>query len=106
MLETALVMVDLDTRERDLALSAVHQQRHRATISKCEHGTCSAGDELQVYSSGGWEGTPSSSTRVHFLAPPHSATDRHEGASAGYSCDLFQVTVHVLPFRPDGIHGI
>jgi hypothetical protein len=35
--------------------------------------------------------------RVHCLAPPHSATDRHEGASAGYCCDLFQVPVHVLP---------
>jgi hypothetical protein len=49
---------------------------------------------------------PSSSTRVHCLAPPHSATARHEGASAGYCCDLFQVPVHVLPFRPDGVHGI
>jgi hypothetical protein len=58
VLEAALVMVDLGTRGRDLALSSGHQQRHRATISKCEHGTCSAGDELQIYGSGGWEGTP------------------------------------------------
>lgn len=49
---------------------------------------------------------PSSSARAHYLAPPHSATGRHEGASAGYCCDLFQVPVHVLPFRPDGVHGI
>jgi hypothetical protein len=49
---------------------------------------------------------PSSSTRAHYLAPPDSATDRHEGASAGYCCDLFQVLVHVLPFRLDGVHGI
>jgi hypothetical protein len=48
----------------------------------------------------------SSSTRAHYLAPPHSATGRHEGASAGYCCNLFQVPVHVLLFRTDGIHGI
>jgi hypothetical protein len=52
------VTVDLGTRGRDLALSAGHQQRHRATISKCEHNTCPAGDELQLYDSGGREGTP------------------------------------------------
>jgi hypothetical protein len=106
MLEAALVTVDLGTRMHDLALSDGHQQRHRAAISKCEHGTCPAGDELQLYGSGGREGTPSSSARAHYLAPPHSATGRHEGASAGYCCDLFQVPVHVLPFRPDGVHGI
>jgi hypothetical protein len=49
---------------------------------------------------------PSSSAWAHYLAPPHSATGRHEGASAGYCCDLFQVPVHVLPFRLDGVHGI
>jgi hypothetical protein len=49
---------------------------------------------------------PSSSARAHYLAPPHSATGRHEGAFAGYCCDLFQVPVHVLPFRQDGVHGI
>jgi hypothetical protein len=58
MLEAALVMVDLGTRGRDLALSAGHQQRHRAAISKCEHGTCPADDELQLYGSDGREGTP------------------------------------------------
>jgi hypothetical protein len=58
MLEAALVTVDLDTRGHDLALSDGHQQRHRAAISKCEHGTCPAGDELQLYGSGGREGTP------------------------------------------------
>jgi hypothetical protein len=58
MLEAALVMVYLGTRGHDLALSADHQQRHRVTISKCEHGTCPTGDELQLYGSGGWEGTP------------------------------------------------
>jgi hypothetical protein len=49
---------------------------------------------------------PSSSARAHCLAPPHSATGCHEGASAGYCCDLFQVPIHVLPFHPDGVHGI
>jgi hypothetical protein len=58
MLEAALVTVDLGTRGRNLALSVGHQQRHRATISKCEHSTCPAGDELQLYDSGGREGTP------------------------------------------------
>jgi hypothetical protein len=57
MLETALVTVDLGTRGRDLTRSDGHQQWHRAAISKCEHGTCPAGDELQLYDSGGREGT-------------------------------------------------
>jgi hypothetical protein len=105
MLEAALVTVDLGTRRRDLALSDGHQQWHRAAISKCEHGTCPAGDELQLYDSGG-KALPSSSARAYYLAPPHSATGCHEGASAGYCCDLFQVPVHVLPFRLDGVHGI
>jgi hypothetical protein len=47
-----------------------------------------------------------SSARAHWLAPPHSVIDRHEGASAGHCCDPFQVAIHVLPFRPDGVHGI
>ena len=55
MLETTLVTVDLGTRGRDLTLSDGHQQWHRATISKCEHGTCPAGDELQLYGSSGRE---------------------------------------------------
>jgi hypothetical protein len=58
MLEAALVTVDLGTRGRDLALSDGHQQRLRAAISKCKHGTCPAGDELQLYGSGGKESTP------------------------------------------------
>jgi hypothetical protein len=57
MLETALVTVDLGTRGRDLALSDGHQQRHRVAISKCEHGSCPAGDELQLYDNDGREGT-------------------------------------------------
>jgi hypothetical protein len=58
MLEAVLVAVDLGTRGRDLALSNGHQQLHRAAISKCEHGTCPVGDELQLYGNGGKEGTP------------------------------------------------
>jgi hypothetical protein len=58
MLEAALVTVDLGTRGHDLALSDGHQQQYRAAISKCEHGTCPAGDELQLYGSGGRKGTP------------------------------------------------
>jgi hypothetical protein len=49
---------------------------------------------------------PSSSTRAHCLAPRHYATRRHEGASAGHCCDLLQVAIHVLPFRPGGVHRI
>ena len=58
MLEAALVTVDLGTRGRDLTLSDSHQQRHRVAIFKCEHGTGPTGDELQLYGSGGKEGTP------------------------------------------------
>jgi hypothetical protein len=57
MLEAALVTVDLGTRRRDLTLSDGHQQWHQAAISKCEHDTCPASDELQLYGSGGREGT-------------------------------------------------
>jgi hypothetical protein len=53
-----MVTVDLGTRGLDLALSDGHQQRHQTAISKCEHGTCPTGDELQLYGSGGREGTP------------------------------------------------
>jgi hypothetical protein len=42
----------------------------------------------------------SSSARAHCLAPPHSAISRHEGASDGHGCDLLQMAIHVLPFRP------
>jgi hypothetical protein len=58
MLEAALVTVDLGTQGCDLTLSDGRQQRLRAAISKCEHGMCPAGDELQLYGSGGKEGTP------------------------------------------------
>jgi hypothetical protein len=106
MLEAALVTVDLGTRGRDLALSDGHQQWHRAAISKCEHGTYPAGDKLKLYGSSGKEGTPLVIGKGALFAPPHSATGRHEGASDGYCCDLFQVPVHTLPFRLDGVHRI
>jgi hypothetical protein len=57
MLKAALVTVDLGTRRRDLTLSDGYQQWHQAAISKCEHDTCPAGDELQLYGSGGREDT-------------------------------------------------
>jgi hypothetical protein len=79
MLEAALVTVDLGTRERDLALSDDHQQRHRATISKCEHGTCPKGDELQLYGSNGREGTP----LVIGKGAPFSATTFHYRSPRG-----------------------
>ena len=53
MLKEALVTVDLGTRRRDLTLSDSYQQWHQAAISKCEHDMCPAGDELQLYGSGG-----------------------------------------------------
>jgi hypothetical protein len=76
-LEAALVTVDLGTRMCDLVLSDGHQQQHRAAISKCEHGTCPAGDELQLYGSGDREGTPLvigkgalfSATTFHYRPP-------------------------------------
>ncbi|VAH91143.1 unnamed protein product [Triticum turgidum subsp. durum] len=46
-----------------------------------------------------------SSTGAHRVAPLHSA-GRHEGASAGRSCDHFQVAIHMHSFCPDGVHGI
>jgi hypothetical protein len=58
MLEAALVAVDLSTQGRDLALSIGHQQPRWPAISKHEHGACPAGDELQLYDSGGREGAP------------------------------------------------
>jgi hypothetical protein len=109
MLEAALVTVDLGTRGRDLALSAGHQQRHRAAICKCEQPSMVRVPRATNFNSTAatvGKALPLSSARTHCLAPPHSATGRHEGASAGYCCDLFQVPVHVLPFHPDGIHGI
>uniref|UniRef100_A0A453I081 Uncharacterized protein n=1 Tax=Aegilops tauschii subsp. strangulata TaxID=200361 RepID=A0A453I081_AEGTS len=46
-----------------------------------------------------------SPTGAHRVAPLHSA-GRREGASAGRSCDHFQVAIHMHSFCPDGVHGI
>jgi hypothetical protein len=54
--QPSFVTVELGTRGRDLALSNDHQQRRRASVSKCEHGVCPAVDELQLYGSDGVEG--------------------------------------------------
>jgi hypothetical protein len=106
MLEAALVTVDLGTR---------------GTTSPCwtaiSSGTGSlspSASMVRVPRATNFDSTvvavgkalPLSSARAHYLAPPHSATGRHEGASTGYCCDLFHVPVHVPPFRPDGVHGI
>jgi hypothetical protein len=58
MLKTTLVAVDLDAQGRDLALSDGHRQPCRPAVSKCEHGECRVSDRLQLYGSGGREGTP------------------------------------------------
>jgi hypothetical protein len=57
-LEAALVMIDLDTRGHDLALSGGHQQPRWPAVSKCELGACPAGGELQLYGSDSKEGAP------------------------------------------------
>jgi hypothetical protein len=77
LLEATLVVVDLGTQGRNLALSDGHQPPSRPAVSKCEHGTCPAGDELQLYGSGGREGTPLvigkgallSATTFHYRPP-------------------------------------
>ena len=53
-----------------------------------------------------WLGAHPSSTGAHRVTPLHSAAGRREGASAGRSCDLFQVAIHMHSFCPDGVHGI
>jgi hypothetical protein len=106
ILEAALVMVDCGTRGATLPcrpaissgtepLSPSASMVRVPWVTNFNSTTTAVGKAL-----------PSLSARAHCLAPPHSSTDRHEGASAGYCCDLFQVPVHVLTFRPDGVHGI
>jgi hypothetical protein len=58
MLEATLVTVGLGIQGHDLSLSNDRQQRHRATVSKCEHGACPTSDKLQLYDSSGREGNP------------------------------------------------
>jgi hypothetical protein len=106
MLEAALVTVDLDTRGRDLALSDGHQQRHRTAISKCEHGTCPAGDELQLYGSDRREGTPLVIGKGTLFG---TTTFRYRPPQGRLRWLLSRPTPgarHVLPFYPDGVHGI
>jgi hypothetical protein len=96
-LGAALVVVDLDTRGRDLTESDDHQQLCWPAVSKCEHVPWATNSNSTTTVVG--KALPSlSSVRVHCLAPPHSAIVRHEGASAGHCCDPFQVAFHVLPF--------
>jgi hypothetical protein len=106
MLEAALVTVDLGTRGRDLALSDGHQQRTGPLSPSASMVRVMRATNFNSTATTVRKALTSSSARAHYLAPPHFATDRHEGASTGYYCDLFQVPVHVLPFRPYGVHGI
>jgi hypothetical protein len=106
MLKAALVTVDLGTRGRDLALSDDHQQRHQAAIPKCEHGTCPAGDELQLYGSGGKKGTPLvigkgalfSATTFRYRPP--------RGRLRWLLLRPIPGACPCVPFRLDGVHGI
>ena len=70
----------------------------------------SAGGELNLCVGGVWKALPSLSilslAGVLCLASLFFVVDRHEGASAGHCCGQFLMAVHVLPFCPDGAHGI
>lgn len=66
MLEAAMVAVDLGTRGRELALFGSHQQPRQPTVSKCEHGACLAGDELQLYDSDNREEFQAQPIYVHY----------------------------------------
>jgi hypothetical protein len=106
MLKAALVTVDLDTWG---ATSPC-----RTAISSSDGPLSPSASMVRVPRATNFNSTavaigkalPSSSARAHFLAPRHFATRRHEGASTGHCCDLLQVAIHVLPFRPDSVHGI
>jgi hypothetical protein len=112
-----LVTVDLGTRGRDLALSAGHRQWHRAAISKCKHGTCPTGDELQLYGSGGREGTPLvigkgalfSATTFRYQ-PPRGRLRwlllRSIPAPLVIVAIYFRCPSMWPPFCPNGVHGI
>jgi hypothetical protein len=65
-----------------------------------------AGDELQLYGNNGREGAPLVIDKGALLSATTFRYLRHEGPSAGHCCDLLQVVIHVLPFRPNGVHGI
>lgn len=92
ILEATLVAVDLGTQGLSPSASMVHVPQ----ATKSNSTIATVGKALPSLSS----------ARVHCLAPIHYATGHHEGASAGHCCDLFQLTIHVLPFSPDDVHGI
>jgi hypothetical protein len=106
MLEAILVGVDLGTQERDLALSDGHQQPRQPMSPSASMVCVPRATNFNSTAAAVRKALPSSSARVHCKAPPHSATSHHEGASNGHCCDLLQVAIHVLPFRPYGVHGI
>nr|XP_020184259.2 vegetative cell wall protein gp1-like [Aegilops tauschii subsp. strangulata] len=106
---------------------------HAVSPTGSGHAVFPAGRDLKVCDIGGWGAHPSSSfsiaspplfpvrcrptavrqeegmvspTAAHHVAPLHSVTGCREGASAGHSCDQFQVVLHMHSFCPDGVHGI
>jgi hypothetical protein len=107
MLEAALVAVDLDAWGHDLVLSDDHQQPRRPAVSKHKHSACPAGDKLQLYGSGSREGALL--LVIDEGALPSATTFRYRlprGRLRWLLLRPFQVAIHVLHFRPDGVHGI
>jgi hypothetical protein len=101
MLEAALLTVDLEHGGVTLPCWTAINSGPGASMVRVPRATNFNSTTAAV-----GKALPSSSARAHCLAPPHSATGRHEDAFAGHCCDLLQVAIHVLPFRPDGVHGI
>jgi hypothetical protein len=106
MLEATFVAVDLGTQGRDLALLDGHQQPCRPAVPSASMVRVPRATNFNSTTATVGKAFPLSLVRAHCLAPLHSAIGRHEGALAGHSCDQLQVAIHVLSFRPDGVHGI
>jgi hypothetical protein len=108
MLEATLVVVDLDTRGCDLALSDGHQQPRWPAVSKREHGACPASDELRLYNIDSREGTPLLVISKGALL--NATTFRYRPPRGRLRWSLLQPIpgghIHVLSFHPDGVHGI
>jgi hypothetical protein len=88
MLEAALVTIDLDTRGttspyRTAISSGTGPLSPSESMVRVPRAT-----NFNSMAAAVGKALPSSSVRAHYLAPPHSSTARHEGASAGYCCDL------------------
>ena len=91
----------------DLALArCVGALGHAVSPTSGGHAVFPVCSDLIVCDIGGWGGAHPSSTGARRVTPLHSAAGRREGASAGRSCDLFQVAIHMHFFCPAGVHGI